>query len=605
MPGRTDLPILGGVAAAIAVAATMARAEQPPEGEKPPDEERAPAFSAAPAATPAPPVAPAPAPLPVAAPAQAAAPSGVDKPPAPAGARAEDEKKDSPARSIRDFLDTRLSWTFGDDDLLHQTGQTTPLSPDASIGDRRQYRLFFDNLNSRFAGRENLTHLVAYGRAPGFIDRLDTEASLVLRFDLGALSANTNNLNAAIYDAGSFLRVFVRLGDKDDPKTGIGLTFWPLDTDRFRLGYLYDISWGGTNAAINQSIFPRATGSSPGARIQFDSKHVTAFFGFKTAQIVQVEEVLTPGGDVASEAEVVRVGQTNYGLLGGGGVGFLDMFRIDVGGGYFQQGRFDLPDVLGERVYTFGGSARAAVHSRGSGVLQSVDFRLYRNDPMKHEQYFRLEKYDPNELSWTVSLEGSHLWQHLKDFDATGETALQPARAAALQGNLKVGYLRVSLTGIYRDLPFVLRNVPSFVPFETMPAEADVGEEIFLAAAADYHFPSVHLTPGIGAGVQFPATFTTNAVDTGGNSIGRSVVIRQQGDVSILPIDEEATPIIQARASLRWDLSEMLSALAWVQFVVDNNGTFVERDPNEGTVALRAFVSPNFLGFGTSVQARF
>ena len=49
----------------------------------------------------------------------------------------------------------------------------------------------------------------------------------------------------------------------------------------------------------------------------------------------------------------------------------------------------------------------------------------------------------------------------------------------------------------------------------------------------------------------------------------------------------------------------MLNTIGWVQFIRDNNATFVERDPNEGTVALRNFVSPNFLGFGASFQARF
>jgi hypothetical protein len=62
---------------------------------------------------------------------------------------------------------------------------------------------------------------------------------------------------------------------------------------------------------------------------------------------------------------------------------------------------------------------------------------------------------------------------------------------------------------------------------------------------------------------------------------------------------------VQARASLKWDISPILSTLAWVQYIWDNNGTFVERDPNEGTVALRTFISPHFFGLGTSVQARF
>ena len=81
-------------------------------------------------------------------------------------------------------MDTRLTWTFGDDDFLHKTGELIPLSPTFGIGDRPQYRLFFDNLNSRFSGRENLTHLVMYKKMPAFIDKLTTEAALVLRFDL-------------------------------------------------------------------------------------------------------------------------------------------------------------------------------------------------------------------------------------------------------------------------------------------------------------------------------------------------------------------------------------------------------------------------------------
>ena len=85
-------------------------------------------------------------------------------------------KKENPTR-IGDFMDTRLTWVFGDDDVLKQTGQAFPLSPLISVGERKQYRMFFDSLNSRFAGRENLTHLALYKKMPGFIEDLDTEAS--------------------------------------------------------------------------------------------------------------------------------------------------------------------------------------------------------------------------------------------------------------------------------------------------------------------------------------------------------------------------------------------------------------------------------------------
>ena len=508
---------------------------------------------------------------------------------------------ESPTR-VGDFMDTRLTWTFGDDDILHQTGQAFPLSPNASIGDRKQYRLFFDNLNSRFGGRENLTHLALYKKMPGFIKGLDTEASLVLRFDIGALASNTGNLNQALYDAGSYIRAFYHTDGKANGKEGLGLTFWPLDTDRFRLGYLYDISWGGTNAYINQSIFPRLQGSAPGAKLQFDHEYFSVYAGVKTAQIVQVEQTLTPG---TSEVEQIRVGQTNYGFLAGASADPFDMLHLDVGGGYFQQGKFDLPDVAGKPVYTYGVSARVVAHHKDQPVAQSIDFLLYRNDPNKAQIIFKPEIYTPGKTTWSVSGEFSNLFQNLKDFDTAGATAIQQARAGAVQANLKSGFLRASATAIYRDLPFVLRNQPSYIPFETLPKDAKTTDEMFFAAALDYYFDSIHLTPGIGAGLQLPSTFQSESTDSSSAPINRTVVVREQGNIAILPVNAKAQPIIQARFSLRWDMSRILSAMIWAQFIHDNNGTFVQRDPSEGTVALRTFVSPDFFGLGTSVSARF
>ncbi|WP_437752744.1 hypothetical protein [Sorangium sp. So ce1389] len=505
---------------------------------------------------------------------------------------------------VGDAMDTRLTWTLGDDDLLHDTGQTTPISPDPSIGDRKQYRLFFDNLNSRFSGRENLTHLALYRRMPGFIRGLDTEASLVLRIDIAALSRNTNNVNQALYDAGSFIRAFYHTDGRADGKTGVGVTLWPLDTDRFRLGYLYDISWGGTNASINQSIFPRIIGSAPGAKVQYDTERFSVYAGLKVASLTQTQRVLRSG---TSEVERISIAQTNYGVLVGGGAKLHPYVHADLGAGYFQQGRFDWPDVAGEPVYTYGASARIVVHKKGEPIPQSVDFLLYRNDPNRPQIIFKPETYTPGNTTWAVSLEASNLFQNLKDFESAGATTHQSARAGALQGVIKSGYARASLTGIYRDLPFVLRNQPSFIPFQTIPdvRGASTADELFFALAADYYIASARLTPGLGAGLQFPASFRTTSFDAYSAPIARTVVVREQGNLSILPYNSSAVPIVQARVSLKWDISKILSAVAWAQYVRDNNGTFMERDPSEGTVALRTFVNPDFFGLGTSVQARF
>jgi hypothetical protein len=498
-----------------------------------------------------------------------------------------------------DFMDTRISWTFGDDDFLHPTGQLIPLSPTFSIGDRPQYRLFFDALNSRFAGRENLTHLVMYKKMPGFIPGLTTEAAIVLRFDLDSLAANTGNLNGALYDAGSYLRLFYNTGS--DPREGISATFFPLDTDRFRLGYLYDISWGGTAASINQSIFPGIQGSAPGLKVQYDTQRVYVFGGFKTAQIVQPQQVLSPGND--SDVETVDVADTNYGFLGGAGWDPLDHLRFDAGAGYFQQGRFDLPDVRGRHVYTYGASARVLVHDK-MPVPQSIDFTLYRNDPMAPMVLFAPEKYSATELAWSVSAEADVLEQHLKDFDVVGGTKDQAAWAGALQAVMKYGFARFSVTGIARDLNYVVRNVPGFIPFQTLPSEAKSQPEIFGSVAATYHLQAAHLTPGIAGGVQLPSTFQSEFTE-GGVPASRTIVVRAQGDESILPFDQGRLPIFQGRISLRWDLSRIMSAMAWLQYVRDPNGTLVVVDPSEGTASLRVAQSPDRLGAAVSLQARF
>ncbi len=498
-----------------------------------------------------------------------------------------------------DFMDTRVSWTFGDDDFLHPTGQLIPLSPSFSIGDRPQYRLFFDALNSRFAGRENLTHLVMYKKMPGFIPGLTTEAAIVLRFDLDALAANTGNLNTALYDAGSYLRLFYNTGS--DPREGVSATFFPLDTDRFRLGYLYDISWGGTASYINQSIFPGIQGSAPGLKVQYDRKRFYAFGGFKTAQIVQPQQVLSPGND--SDVTTVDVADTNYGFLGGVGWDPLDHLRFDAGTGFFQQGRFDLPDVRGQRVYTYGASARVLVHNN-MPVPQSIDFTLYRNDPMAPMVLFAPEKYSSQEIAWSVSAEGDVLEQHLKDFDVVGGTKDQTAWAAALQAVVKYGFARFSLTGIARDLNYVVRNVPGFIPFETMPKEASSQPEIFGSLAATYHLQDLHLTPGIAGGVQLPSTFQSEFTE-GGVPASRTIVVRAQGDESILPYDQGRLPIFQGRISMRWDLSRMMSAMAWIQYIRDPNGTLVVVDPSEGTASIRVPQAADRLGAAVSLQARF
>src|SRR5207245_7719636 len=81
----------------------------------------------------------------------------------------------------------RVAWTFADDDVLAGPADVAPPSPLIGIGDRPRLRLFFDNLNSRYTGRENFTHLIHWRRVPGFFRNWTTEAALVVKLDLAAL----------------------------------------------------------------------------------------------------------------------------------------------------------------------------------------------------------------------------------------------------------------------------------------------------------------------------------------------------------------------------------------------------------------------------------
>jgi hypothetical protein len=508
---------------------------------------------------------------------------------APAAARPA-SSANSEERS-HDFLDTRLTWTFGDDDVLQATGQRVPISGIPSIGDRSQYQLFFDALNSRFAGRENLTHLVMYARAPGFIPRVMTEASLVLRFDLGQLSSNSGNLTQALYDAGTYLRVQYQT-NLARPNDGLSVTFFPFDTDRFRVGYLWDLSWGGND------IFPRRVGSAPGVRFAYDSGVFSAWAGFKTAQIVVPLSVQVQSGDI----DVVRVQETQFAGLGGVSVRPADIFRIDASGGFFQQGSFDFTGLRGKPAYIFGGSLRAVLN-QGMPAATSIDMMLYRNHPDFPMQIFRPESYTPGRLTWNVSGELAVVDQHLADINAPGRTNFQLGMAGALQGRVKIGYLNLGATMLYRDVAFLLRNVPSFIPFQTFPTDAQLNPELFFAANVDYKLPSANLTPSLIVGLQFPATFGST-VREGSLESARTLVIRRAGNFSILPPGERAIPIVSARAALRWDLSSIFGIVGWVQYVRDQNATLLQVD-STGTRQVRIFQAPDQFGFGVAAQARF
>ncbi|MBW2261242.1 MAG: hypothetical protein JRG91_04645 [Deltaproteobacteria bacterium] len=478
-----------------------------------------------------------------------------------------------------DFMDTRITWVFGDDDFLAGAGEKIPDSPLPSISDREGYELFFDNLDSRYSGRENQTHLVMYKMMPGFIANLTTEAAVVLQFDIFEGGSDFG-------DDGTYLKLHYHTGSMDSDD-GVSVVFFPFDTERLRLGYLWDISWGGGAIFTNKRRC-----WSPGAKVAFQHGIFDAFVGFKTAKISMVQEE-TSGG------QPLNVQDTAYGFLGGAGVDLANAFRIDLGAGYFQQGTFEFNGLVGRPVYTAGFSLRLAYHL-GREVSMPADYALYRNEPDAQDQLVPApvleggeETEKTKEFSLQISAEGTVLIQHLADPDSFGSTVVQPAYTAALQFLMAYGGLSAHVTGFYRSTTYILHTVPGFSPFWGLPNAVDTKDELFAALGVSYHFDRSHLTPSLILGIQAPATYSAGST---------TVVIRDVNSRDILPTGEAREPIFSTRASLKWDLSEMMSIMLFLQYSRDYNRTRLVRDP-DGT--FRTFLSPDELGGALVAQARF
>ena len=312
----------------------------------------------------------------------AAAGARAGRPPPPPGAA--DRSATSWTRASRGRSATTTSST--------RPGSSSRSRPTFSIGDRPQYRLFFDNLNSRFGGRENLTHLVLYKKMPGFIPQPDDRGGA--RPPLRPRGARGEHRQP---EPGALRRRLVHPPLLPHGRASRARALGDLLPARHRslpprlpLRHLV-----GRHGRVHQPVdLPAHPGQLAGREGPVRRREAsTSFVGFKTATIVQPQQILNPGDE--NDVEQIDVGETNYGFLGGAGVDPLENLHFDVGGGYFQQGKFDLDDVRGQHVYTYGGSARVVVHDRTCRSRSRSTSCSTENDPKTPMILFAPEKYDP------------------------------------------------------------------------------------------------------------------------------------------------------------------------------------------------------------------
>jgi hypothetical protein len=507
------------------------------------------------------------------------------EPTQPAGPGATPPAAEAPAEVVdrgsggqSGFVDIRLNLTLTNENVFAEPGETIPSVPGWRFGRPNSLgTLFFDNYDTRFSGYETLSHGVLYKNFNR--QNWEVEGALVIRInDLAERSIDLS-------DAGSYIRVAHWFDPTRKRKELISLTAFPTSSDRFRLGYSWRLSWGGSPE------YQRSRAAVPGVKVQYDTERAYAFIGAKSAVVLDRS---------TAEEEAVVAG------LAGGGVDVTDMLRVEVNGGYFDRGGNELQDVIREKVRLYGGSVQVALH-KDEPVTSSVDYKLYRNDPERAYHLFATEEY-PGGLSWLVAAEATAMGQTLKDPEVSGGTKVQIGLAGDINTRIKINRTRLRLDLQYRDLAFILHSTPSLPTYSDFPQAYERTGNFFAAIGADQNFAGTGLTLGVIGGVDMPATLKTPTGALPGDMVEGSgestAVVRNEGDIVVLPPGEDALPQLALKFTSRLDFAESFAALTDVYYTRDPNQTRLVRDDPEAPLE-RKFGEFNQLGFNFTLQAKF
>jgi hypothetical protein len=447
--------------------------------------------------------------------------------------------------------------------------------------------LFFDNYDTRYTGFETLTNLSLYKHWEG--GHWDFEGGVVIRVNEFAED------NIRLSDGGSYVRATYWLDETRKDAQRLVLTTFPVSSDRMRLGYSYRISWGGSPEFFKANPdIPTSSGKNtnavPGAKLQFEGGDYYAYVGVKSTLLLD---------------PVINELEGTLAFLAGAGYDVNDLVHIDVNGGVFDRGKNEAEDVLGKPVTLVGVSAQLALH-QGMAVGSSIDYALYRNDPLSIARLFAPEAY-PGGLSWLASAEITYLSQTLKDPTSSGSTRAQAGMAGDLNVRVKLDYTSLRLDVMMRDLAYILHTIPSLPTYWDFPDSYTTTSEIFVAAGADQYFPSLGLTAGLTVGADRPATLTSpTAAGIPGNLTGSTtLVVRDETTRSVLPQGQDVALLYAVKASLRKQFGPAFAAIVDLYYQYDPNTVRYDRSSNLGAFNQAVFASFDQLGFDLTLQARF
>ena len=474
-----------------------------------------------------------------------------------------------------DFVDTWVTTSLEDTNVRAGPEAYSPAANFVQRGNST----FFENYETRFTDDISQTHLVLYKKDDGFIKGVTTEAAFVLRMQ-PYLDVASSKPGINVADDGSYVRIIKHF----DEHKNLSFTGYAVDANRFRVGYSYDVTWGG------RDIYAFDPYAAPGLRVQFQSGPHYAFAGVKTAV-----------GDY-TDAEGNKNNEAYWGFLAGGGFEVGKHLRIEGGFGDFQQGQLtNVGDVesplYNAPITALGGSAQVSVRTNPElDYISSAELKLYRNAPeFMRDSYISHRRLDGFGL--LVQSEINVITHDLIDPEAPDTTTVETAIAGDIQALAVIGTTEVNVDFVYKDLPYIVFNIPGITSGYALDPDLNATPQLYVRGRVGHWFEKAHLTPSLGVGWELPATYTTG--DT-------SFVQYDERNKAHVPDGQEPTAILSAVAGLQWDVSPSTVLVGEVLYTVDNNlSDFQTNDDGTNAFVPEAEEVRNALGFNLMMRARF
>jgi hypothetical protein len=477
-----------------------------------------------------------------------------------------------------DFVDTWVTTALEEDNVAAGPSDGSPAPNFVSRGNQT----FFENYDSRYTDDISQTHLVLYRKDEGFSPGVFTEAAFVLRM-APYLDPSNSKPGVEVGDDGSYLRIGRELGQD----RVLSVTGYAVDANRFRLGYSYDLTWGG------RDIYAFDPYAAPGLRVQYQAGESYAFLGAKTA----VGDYQPTGND--EEGSNL---QAYWGTLAGGGIELGRHVRAEVGAGWFQQGQLtNVPDsaspLYNAPIVAMGGSAQVSARTNPDlEYVVSNELRLYRNAPdFVRDTYISHRQLDGS--GFLVQAEANFLAHNLLDATKSDQTTVERALAGDVQGTFVTGSTELNLDVVYKDLAFIVFDIPGITSGYALSPKMDVTPELYVRGRISRYFPKAHIAPSLGVGWMKPVTYSAG---------GFTYVQYDERNKAHVPDGQTPTAILSSVAGVQVDVSKSTVLVGEVLYTLDNNQSqFVQTEDLSGTYEPEDTWIRNAIGFNLMMRARF